>query len=104
MPEARNKCAAKFLSFITAPTITKKLKVLGQLFHSLIPVNTFITAASFCNLKSMLLYALNQRSAQKFVKLFTVSEHGLRLLATRSIHSMGTICKIKNLSGNQQKK
>ena len=43
-------------------------------------------------------------NAQKFVKLFTVSEHGLHLLATRSIHSMGTICKIKNLSGNQQKK
>ena len=55
MPEARNKCATKFLSFITGPTITKKLKVLGQLFHKLIPVNTFITAASFCNLKSMLL-------------------------------------------------
>ena len=53
MPEARNICATKFSSFITGLTITKKLKVLGQLLHSLIPVNTFITAASFSNLKSM---------------------------------------------------
>ena len=55
MPEARNICTAKFLSFIAWLTITKKLEVLGQVFHKLIPVNTFITAASFCNLKSMLL-------------------------------------------------
>ena len=43
-------------------------------------------------------------NARKFVKLFTVSEQSLHLSATKSIHGMGTICKIKSLSGNQQKK